>query len=117
MQKSTNRILTTHTGSLPRPDDLIPLLFQPPTERFYAAVREAVAEVVRLQVEAGIDVISDGEQSRTGFHLYATSRLGGFALHTGPNSWMPRDIADHPALQRKLFGSGVAEQVPIAVCE
>lgn len=117
MKTSTDRILTTHTGSLPRPGDLIPLLFQPPTEQFYARVREAVSEVVRLQVQAGIDVVSDGEQARTGFHLYATNRLSGFVLHAGPNNWMPQDITDHPSLLQKLFGNGGAEEVPIAVCE
>jgi len=117
MQSSTDRILTTHTGSLPRPVDLIPLLFQPPTEQFYARVRDAVASVVRLQVDAGIDVISDGEQGRQGFHLYALRRLTGFVIHPETSKWMPQDVADHPVLQQKLFGSGGAQDVPLVACE
>ena len=70
MQRSTHRILTTHVGSLARPDALIPLLRlkergQPyDTEAFARLVREAVADVVRKQVEAGIDIVTDGEQGK-----------------------------------------------------
>lgn len=117
MKQSTDRILVTHTGSLPRPADLVPLLFQPPTEDFYARVREAVASAVRRQVEAGVDVVSDGEQGRPGFHLYAHSRLSGFVIHHETTPWMPRDVADHPVLQQKLFGSGGAQGVPLVTCE
>src|SRR5262249_32556243 len=66
MQRSTHRILTTHVGSLARPDALIPLLRlkergQPyDTEAFAQLVREAVADVARKQVEAGIDIVTDG---------------------------------------------------------
>lgn len=117
MKTSTDRILTTHTGSLPRPVDLIPWLYQPPTKEFYARVREAVATAVRCQLESGIDVISDGEQGRPGFHLYARGRLSGFAVHPETNDWMPQDVSDHPALQQRLFGSGGARDVPTVTCE
>ncbi len=68
MQRSTERILTTHVGSLARPDSLVPLLRQreegQPYDRNDLArlVREAVADVVRQQIEAGIDIVNDGEQ-------------------------------------------------------
>jgi 5-methyltetrahydropteroyltriglutamate--homocysteine methyltransferase len=117
MKRSTTRILTTHTGSLPRPVDLIPLLFQPPTDRFSTRVQEAVAEAVHRQVAAGIDIISDGEQGRTGFHFYVINRLSGFVFQKGPGTWMPQDIADHPDLQRKLSWGDVTAHVPLPVCE
>ena len=72
MQRSTHRILTTHVGSLARPDALIPLLRlkergQPyDGEVFARLVREAVADMVRKQVEAGIDIVTDGEQGKAG---------------------------------------------------
>ena len=68
MKRSTERILTTHVGSLARPDALIPFLRskdrgQPYDQETYAKlVRDAVADVVRRQSEAGIDIVTDGEQ-------------------------------------------------------
>lgn len=117
MITGTHNILTTHAGSLPRSAGLIPLLYQPPTEHFYAAVQQAVAEVVAQQIASGIHIISDGEQARTGFHLYVTARLSGFVFHAGQNTWMPQDVADHPDMLESLFGKGEAENVPVAVCE
>ena len=79
------RILTTHTGSLPRPDDLSELLFARMTgkpcdaARLAKATREAVAETVATQSRLGVDIVSDGEQSKTSFQIYATERLSGLA--------------------------------------
>lgn len=84
MQLSTERILTTHTGSLPRPLDLATTLeamdagTAPEPEAFNARVRSAVAEVVRRQLEAGVDIISDGEQGKVGYSTYVRYRLTGF---------------------------------------
>jgi 5-methyltetrahydropteroyltriglutamate--homocysteine methyltransferase len=84
MQRSTDRILTTHTGSLPRPADLTATLeamdagTAPDPEAFDARVRHAVAEVVRKQVEAGVDIVSDGEQGKVGYSTYVRYRLTGF---------------------------------------
>src|SRR5271170_33855 len=83
MQRSTDRILTTHAGSLPRDDDLGSLirkkaLGEPVDEApFLTRVKTAVADVVRRQAEAGIDVVADGEQGRVGFIPYANERLTG----------------------------------------
>jgi 5-methyltetrahydropteroyltriglutamate--homocysteine methyltransferase len=83
MQRSTDRILTTHTGSLARPDDLLEMIQartagQPyDAEAFKARTRTAVAEVVREQVENGIDVVSDGELSKPQFADYVAERLNG----------------------------------------
>jgi 5-methyltetrahydropteroyltriglutamate--homocysteine methyltransferase len=84
MQRSTERILTTHAGSLPRPDDLRDMLVakdegQPYDQaRFATRLRSAVAEVVRLQTAAGLDIINDGELSKRSFSTYARERLSGF---------------------------------------
>jgi 5-methyltetrahydropteroyltriglutamate--homocysteine methyltransferase len=84
MKVSSDRILTTHVGSLPRPDDVIVLVDQKDGGRAYdqaefaRVIPNSVANVVRKQVEAGIDVIGDGEQSKSSFSAYARTRLGGF---------------------------------------
>src|SRR5436190_18640371 len=84
MKRSTERILTTHTGSLPRPWDLVATLEAldagtlPEPAAFEARVRHAVAEAVRKQVAAGVDVVNDGEQGKVGYSTYARHRLSGF---------------------------------------
>ena len=68
--RSTERFLTTHTGSLPRPDDLIQMMYAKESgvpvdhEALGARVRSAVAEIVKKQADAGVDIINDGEQSK-----------------------------------------------------
>jgi 5-methyltetrahydropteroyltriglutamate--homocysteine methyltransferase len=84
MQRSTHRILTTHVGSLPRPLDLIPMLAAKDSGQLYDAeglarrVRESVRAVVPKQAEVGIDVLNDGEHSKSSFAAYMLTRLGGF---------------------------------------
>jgi 5-methyltetrahydropteroyltriglutamate--homocysteine methyltransferase len=100
MKRSTERILTTHTGSLPRPRDLTALLEAldagqaPDSAAFEARVRRAVADVVRLQVTTGVDVVNDGEQGKVGYSTYVRHRLTGF----GGQSAVPAraDWADFP---------------------
>jgi 5-methyltetrahydropteroyltriglutamate--homocysteine methyltransferase len=83
MKQSTGRILTTHTGSLPRPPDLVALLnakeLGEPYDRaaFTGRVSRAIAEVVQQQTDAGIDVIGDGEHSKFNWMAYARARLSG----------------------------------------
>ena len=83
MQRSTSRILTTHTGSLPRPGDLVTMLNAKElgepydTKAFVARVSRAISEVVRQQTDAGIDVIGDGEHSKFNWMAYARGRLTG----------------------------------------
>ena len=87
MERSTSRILTTHAGSLPRPADLLEMAHRPHDPAAYAArVRRAVADVVREQVEHGLDVIDDGEMSKPSFITYVTERLSGFTRSTEPGS-------------------------------
>jgi 5-methyltetrahydropteroyltriglutamate--homocysteine methyltransferase len=83
MKRSTHRILTTHTGSLPRPDDLLDLLQareKDPSQdaAFRARAATAIAEVVDKQVASGIDVISDGEMGKPTFVHYIRDRVSGF---------------------------------------
>jgi 5-methyltetrahydropteroyltriglutamate--homocysteine methyltransferase len=84
MKRSTERILTTHAGSLPRPADLLEMVQaraagRSVDEAAYAArLRGAVADIAREQVQLGIDVVDDGEMSKPGFIHYVNQRLGGF---------------------------------------
>jgi 5-methyltetrahydropteroyltriglutamate--homocysteine methyltransferase len=109
MKRSTERILTTHTGSLPRPPDLSATLealdagTTPDPAAFDARVQRAVAEIVRQQVDAGVDVINDGEQGKVGYSTYVRHRLTGF----GGQSRVPMraDWADFPeAAERQGMG-------------
>jgi 5-methyltetrahydropteroyltriglutamate--homocysteine methyltransferase len=83
MKRSTDRILTTHVGSLPRPDDLRALIQKKQQGEaideaaFAARVKTAVAETVQRQAETGIDIVADGEMGRIGFIPYVNERLAG----------------------------------------
>src|SRR6059036_672997 len=76
MKPSTDRIRTTHTGSLPRPAEILAALHA----RFVddAVLKKHVVDLVRKQVEAGIDIVSDGECSKPSFRAYLAERIGGF---------------------------------------
>src|SRR5882757_3328650 len=108
MQRSTERFLTTHTGSLPRPDDLIRMMYAKeegvPIDRAALAerVRAAVAEVVQKQADAGVDLINDGELSKPSYATYIKDRLNGFG-GTG-NTFVYQDLADFPKLAQRVFG-------------
>ena len=90
MKTSASRILTTHVGSMPRPESIKAMLRARLTgqavdeAQLSARVEEAVAEAVRQQARVGIDVVSDGEMGKTSFLAYADERLTGFvAMSTG----------------------------------
>ena len=108
MKQSADRILTTHTGSLPRPDDLIRAMFAReegvPVDRaaLAARIRSAVAEVVERQAAAGIDVINDGEMSKPSYATYVKDRLTGFGGASHPLTY--QDLAEFPDLARRVFG-------------
>jgi 5-methyltetrahydropteroyltriglutamate--homocysteine methyltransferase len=92
MKHSTERILTTHVGSLPRPPDLLEMIQAKEqgrpidAEAFAARVKSAVAEAVRKQAEAGIDIAADGEMGRFGFIPYVNERLTGLEARSNPRS-------------------------------
>ena len=109
MQRSIERFLTTHTGSLPRPDDLVRMMFAreegvPVDESALGArIRAAVAEVARKQAAAGIDVINDGEVSKPSYATYVKDRLAGFGGGSAPVTRY-QDLADFPELAKRVFG-------------
>jgi len=84
MKRSTNRILTTHTGSLPRPNDLVALVEGHDQQElaqdahFEQRVKEAVRDIVHQQIDAHVDIVNDGEASKVGYATYITERLTGF---------------------------------------
>ena len=103
-----DRFLTTHTGSLPRPDDLIRAMFAKkegvPVDRAALAERisQAVAEMVKKQVEASVDLVNDGEMSKPSYATYVKDRLTGFAGSS--NTFVYQDLAEFPNLARRVFG-------------
>ena len=108
MIRSTERFLTTHTGSLPRPDDLVLSMYAKeegaPVDGagLAARVRSAVAEVVRRQVDAGIDIVNDGEMSKPSYATYIKDRLDGFG--GSGNTFVYQDLAQFPKLTQRVFG-------------
>jgi 5-methyltetrahydropteroyltriglutamate--homocysteine methyltransferase len=121
------RIRTTHVGSLPRPHDLLDQMkarlggqrYDP--EHYEGRVRRAVAECVRRQVDCGIDIVADGEQSKPGFFTYVKERLAGF--ETRPGKKVPFFDAERQAFPeyykdyfaRAMTGGSIAPVVPM-VC-
>jgi 5-methyltetrahydropteroyltriglutamate--homocysteine methyltransferase len=110
MSASAGRILTTHVGSLPRSQAVTDVLFAREREeprdiaRDDAVITEAVAEVVRRQVEVGIDIVSDGEMSKISYATYIARRLAGFAGDTPREPG--QDLVEFPGLLRKLAERG-----------
>ena len=107
MKLSTDRILTTHVGSLPRPDDLLALLqaeeqgLDHDAAALEAEASAAVAASVARQVEAGIDIVSDGEMSKIAYTFYVKHRLDGIGpagpgADLGTGALPGRDLLDHP---------------------
>jgi 5-methyltetrahydropteroyltriglutamate--homocysteine methyltransferase len=125
MKTSTDRILTTHTGSLPRPPALLEKLMaigfgaDPLKLEFDAACIEAVNNVVARQLETGIDIVSDGEMSKPGYTFYVRDRMSGIQAYEHPPEGLPRravqrDIAEFPdfAEARAAERAGSARMVP-----
>src|SRR5215475_4914962 len=108
MKRSTERFLTTHTGSLPRPDDLVRTMFAKeegvPVDpaALQARIRLAVADVVSKQAEMGVSVINDGEVSKPSYATYPKDRLTGFGGSSHPLQY--RDLVDFPGMARRVFG-------------
>src|SRR5271167_4373939 len=106
MKRSSQRILTTHTGSLPRPDDLIGLLQAKEKGEVYnaaalaAQIKSSVAEIVRMQAAAGIDIVNDGEMGKPSYATYVKDRLAGFE---GGKSAALRaaDLAEFPTFAKR----------------
>ena len=107
MKRSTERILTTHTGSLPRPANLLQLIqgMEDGTGNpavFGIRVRSAVAEIVRTQVQAGVDIVNDGEMGKPSYATYVKDRLTGFEQEAPSEPFAgPADLADYPEYQER----------------
>jgi 5-methyltetrahydropteroyltriglutamate--homocysteine methyltransferase len=108
MRTSTERFLTTHTGSLPRPDDLVRAMYAHEegvpvdAQQLARRIAAAVDEVVKKQVEAGIDIVDDGEMSKPSYATYVKDRLSGFG--GAGNTFVYQDLVGFPNLARRVFG-------------
>jgi len=111
MKTSTSRILTTHTGSLPRTQKVVEMLLAeqktPGAHRaeLHAAVREAIAYVAGKQVECGIDIVNDGEQGRTDYTVHVLDRLTGYEGESSPPMGTGDEEFPELAAQLKQFAS------------
>src|ERR1700674_5452180 len=120
MRLSTDRILTTHVGSLPRSQAVTDVLFA--CERGdtvdaradATVISDAVAEVVRRQVEIGIDVVSDGEMSKISYATYIARRFSGFGGDTPREPG--QDLVEFPGLLTKLAQRGSTAKYRRARC-
>ncbi len=103
-------ILTTHVGSLPRPENVSDLLFKRENKDFYEeeyfneVILNGVYEVVKKQIDAGIDIISDGEMSKISYATYVKDRYNGFAGNSERNT--PKDLEKFPNYMKKIAESG-----------
>lgn len=108
MKQSRERILTTHTGSLPRPPGLLRLILAQEQggtlapDELAAEVRTAVGEIVQRQIGSGVDVVSDGELSKPGYATYVKDRLSGF--HGEGHFPVIADLADFPSYAERELG-------------
>ncbi len=126
MRRSADRILTTHAGSLPRPTELLELMRAraeglPSDDHAYATrLQRAVHDVVRMQVQSGIDVVSDGEQSKIGFFQYVRERLTGFepSPSEGGERWVPwvSELQAFPEYYASVRSNSGLASVPFLVC-
>lgn len=121
MLQSTDRILTTHVGSLPRAQAVVDQLFAQDAgegydpARFDAVMDAATADVVRAQVQAGIDVVSDGETSKISYATYIRHRLTGFEIGEMPRT-VPKDLDDFPDFKERLAKLGATPKYHRPIC-
>jgi 5-methyltetrahydropteroyltriglutamate--homocysteine methyltransferase len=127
MKRSTKRILVTHAGSLARPDDLMEMLIAKSEgkpydrEAFSTRVRTAVAEVVRKQVDCGVDVVNDGELGKANFSRYTRERLSGFVERPPgpefrPTSIFGRDLTEFPEYFSRGGRASVGHHARVFFC-
>jgi 5-methyltetrahydropteroyltriglutamate--homocysteine methyltransferase len=123
MNRSTDRILTTHTGSLPRPRDLLEMVRtrargeRVDEDAFQTRLRLAVGEIVRRQAELGVDVVDDGEFGKASFVTYVRERLGGLTRQEGERQspWVrSREALSFPEFYKGLSGTVNARQALMA---
>src|SRR5581483_658583 len=122
MIQNKERILTTHVGSLPRPQAVVDLLFAQdrgeaydPAE-FAATMQAAVSDGVAKQVAAGIDIVSDGEMSKISYATYIRHRLTGFEIGEVPRA-TPKDLDDYPTFKDRLSKLGATPKYHRPICK
>jgi 5-methyltetrahydropteroyltriglutamate--homocysteine methyltransferase len=121
MPAGTDRILATHVGSLPRPQEVVDALFAQDRgeavdpQAFDATMRAAVADAVRKQVAAGIDVVSDGETSKISYATYVRHRLTGFEIGEAPRQ-VPSDLDAFPGFKSRLAKIGDTPKYHRPIC-
>jgi 5-methyltetrahydropteroyltriglutamate--homocysteine methyltransferase len=119
MKTSTDRILTTHVGSLPRSQEVTDVLFGrekgEPKAQGDQVIADAVKEVVRKQVEAGVDLVSDGEMSKISYATYIADRLTGFGGDTPREPGL--DLIEFPRILKKLAETGATAKYRRPRCQ
>jgi 5-methyltetrahydropteroyltriglutamate--homocysteine methyltransferase len=125
MQRSTDRILTTHTGSLPRLQSLLQLMLARESGQpvdggaLEAEVRSAVNGVVAKQVEVGVDVVNDGEMGKIGYSTYVKDRLTGFGgtqTMTQGSAIGPTDLFEFPGFAQRIMGDRAISDLKMPAC-
>ena len=115
------RILTTHVGSLPRPQDVVDVVFAEDRgeavdrDAYDRVVAAAVADRVARQVECGVDVVSDGEMSKVGYATYIRHRLSGFEIGDVPRA-TPADLDAYPGFRDRQAQSGKGYRYLRPIC-
>src|SRR5271169_865314 len=121
MKLSTDRILTTHVGSLPRSQEVVDLLFAQDRgeatdeAQFDEVMRRAVAGTVNHQAEVGVDVVSDGETSKISYSTYIRHRLTGFEGDSARPT--PQDLDDFPEYRDRLVKAGHSATYRRPICK
>lgn len=121
MKQSTDRILTTHVGSLPRPQEVVDMLFAEDRGDAYeqtdynTVMARNVADVVEKQREVGVDIPSDGEMSKISYATYIRHRLSGFEIGEMPRA-TPKDLDEYPEYRDRLAQSGGTPKYHRPIC-
>jgi 5-methyltetrahydropteroyltriglutamate--homocysteine methyltransferase len=121
MKTSVDRILTTHVGSLPRQKEVLAFLFAQDkgepydANQFEQAMRVGVADAVRNQVNAGLDIVNDGETSKISYATYTKHRLNGFEIGDAPRA-TPQDLDDYPEFRDKIAAEGATPKYTRPIC-
>src|SRR5579872_345894 len=116
-QSAAGRVLTTHTGSLPRPDDLVDLLYRNDAGQLHdpsllqRSVRKAVEDLVQTQVQHRVDIVNDGEAGKVGYATYIKDRLTGFEGLSKPRP-APLEWQEFPEFYQRNRGSEPPLQTP-----
>jgi 5-methyltetrahydropteroyltriglutamate--homocysteine methyltransferase len=115
------RILTTHVGSLPRPQDVVDVVFaedkgeEVDPQEYERVIGAAVKDRVRHQVDSGVDIVSDGEMSKIGYATFIRHRLSGFEVGDVPRA-TPADLDAYPSFRDRLAAAGATAKYLRPIC-